>query len=227
MENSDGKKNIYQKILQAQEAIVSIKPDASIESGPSKGHRYATKGQILATLREPIHKAGLVILTSTKRLEKEIIETADKDGVLQKKLIATVTMRFKIVDPETGQTEVCESVGIATGNMGMADQTPQKAETAAVRIWYSDFFQAPVQESGNTVSGDATEKQKGYIKKLLKEVELNSKDTLRVFGLSGTFAGDADEYKQAMKECWRALTANKASDIIKELQAMKEVSEQG
>lgn len=238
-------KTLYQKILQAQEAIVCIKPDMKITSGPNKGHKYASKAGLLSAVQESIYQAGLVISTSMKRLDKDMVDgtefiknkqnelVKDSNGNLMtrpiKIMIVTATMQFNIRDTESSECDSVTFIGLASDKLSMADQTPQKAETAAIRMFYSDYFQAPILEGGANVDQKealATRKQKADINKLIKELDLNRKDILGLFNLSASFADDDAEYKQAISGEWERMKASKAVEVMTRLQDMSEIAGQ-
>ena len=118
-------KGLYQKILQAQKAISAVP-----KRGYNSFHKYhyATEADILS-IKEILNDNGLVVLPTTERQETGF----KPDG----KSWASVTLRFRVIDAESGETLDSEFTGYAEDSF---DKAIYKATTGANKYFYLKFF---------------------------------------------------------------------------------------
>jgi len=118
-------KGLYQKILQAQKAISAVP-----KRGYNSFHKYhyATEADILS-IKEILNDNGLVVLPTTERQETGF----KPDG----KSWASVTLRFRVIDAESGESLDSEFTGYAEDSF---DKAIYKATTGANKYFYLKFF---------------------------------------------------------------------------------------
>jgi hypothetical protein len=116
---------LYRKILAVQQAI-----DAVPKRGYNSYHKYhyATEADIL-TVKETLNANGLVVLPTTLSEEKGF----KPDG----KSWASVTLLFRIVDVDSGDSVESQFTGYAEDNF---DKAIYKATTGANKYFYLKFF---------------------------------------------------------------------------------------
>ncbi len=117
--------SLYKKILKVQQEI-----DAVPKRGFNAFHKYhyATEADIL-TVKETLNANGLVVLPTTVQEETGF----KPDG----KSWASVTLLFKVIDVETGETVESRFTGYAEDNF---DKAIYKATTGANKYFYLKFF---------------------------------------------------------------------------------------
>lgn len=118
-------KGIYQKILQAQKAISAVP-----KRGYNSFHKYhyATEADILS-IKEILNDNGLVVLPTTLHQETGF----KPDG----KSWASITLLFRVIDAESGETLESQFTGYAEDNF---DKAIYKATTGANKYFYLKFF---------------------------------------------------------------------------------------
>jgi|GEM_PF-2484919 len=116
---------LYQKILQAQKTISAVP-----KRGYNSFHKYhyATEADILS-IKEILNDNGLVVLPTTQHQETGF----KPDG----KSWASVTLRFRVIDVESGETLESEFTGYAEDSF---DKAIYKATTGANKYFYLKFF---------------------------------------------------------------------------------------
>lgn len=117
--------SIYKKILEVQKAVGNV---------PKKGYNsfhkyhYATEADIL-TVKETLNAHGLIVLPTTH----EETTGFKPDG----KSWASVTLLFKVIDTETGESVESQFTGYAEDSN---DKAIYKATTGANKYFYLKFF---------------------------------------------------------------------------------------
>ncbi len=125
LENPTKPQGLYGKILATQQAIDSV---------PKRGfnayhkYHYATEADIL-TVKETLNRYGLIVLPTTAKQETGF----KPDG----KSWALVTLLFKVVDTDTGDSVESQFTGYAEDNF---DKAIYKATTGANKYFYLKFF---------------------------------------------------------------------------------------
>jgi hypothetical protein len=116
---------LYKKILQVQKQM-----DAVPKRGFNAFHKYhyATEADIL-TVKETLNANGLVVLPTTLKQETGF----KPDG----KSWASVTLLFRVIDTDNGDSIESEFTGYAEDNF---DKAIYKATTGANKYFYLKFF---------------------------------------------------------------------------------------
>jgi hypothetical protein len=116
---------IYKKILEVQKRI-----DAVPKRGFNAFHKYhyATEADIL-TVKETLNANGLVVLPTTLKQETGF-KPDDKSW-------ASVTLLFRVIDTDSGESIESEFTGYAEDNF---DKAIYKATTGANKYFYLKFF---------------------------------------------------------------------------------------
>lgn len=116
---------IYKKILEVQKHI-----DAVPKRGFNAFHKYhyATEADIL-TVKETLNANGLVVLPTTLKQETGF----KPDG----KSWASVTLLFRVIDTDNGESIESQFTGYAEDNF---DKAIYKATTGANKYFYLKFF---------------------------------------------------------------------------------------
>lgn len=122
---SKGVTGIYKKILEVQKKI-----DAVPKRGFNAFHKYhyATEADIL-TVKETLNANGLIVLPTTIKEDTGF----KPDG----KSWAAVTLLFRIVDVDTGESLESQFTGYAEDSF---DKAIYKATTGANKYFYLKFF---------------------------------------------------------------------------------------
>lgn len=164
-------KNLYQKIQAVMEDVEYIVKDAQI-SFKSTNYKAVSEEMVTSTVRKSLIKHGLVILP----IEQEHI----KDGSL-----TTVNTKYKIVDVDTGNSEILMSSGTGADTQ---DKGVGKAMTYSYKYLLLRTFAIPTGEDPDKTSSAeldekhsngsqqpssngslASEKQLNLVKSLLKK----------------------------------------------------------
>ena len=116
---------LFQKVLEAQKAISAIP-----KRGYNSFHKYhyATEADILS-IKETLNDKGLVVLPTTLHQETGF----KPDG----KSWASVTLLFRVIDADSGESIESQFTGYAEDNF---DKAIYKATTGANKYFYLKFF---------------------------------------------------------------------------------------
>jgi hypothetical protein len=121
----DSESGLFQKVLAVQKAITAVP-----KRGYNSFHKYhyATEADILS-IKETLNDHGLVILPTTLHQETGF----KPDG----KSWASVTLLFRVVDADSGESIDSQFTGYAEDNF---DKAIYKATTGANKYFYLKFF---------------------------------------------------------------------------------------
>lgn len=132
------KMSIYQKILEAQKKIGYV-----AKNGTNTFHKYqyATEADILDAVKKAYNEAGLVVTTSTTSElgSFEPLQKIDYNGNTVTEIVrwAKVTLSFKVIDAESGESECGTFEGYAEDK---GDKAIYKATTGANKYFLMKFF---------------------------------------------------------------------------------------
>lgn len=150
------KVKLYQKILNVMEAIDYLQKDDDIAFGNTK-YKAISEEKVTRTVREQLIKNKLIILP--------IEQDHKKDGNL-----STVDVKYKIVDVETGESEVLVSSGTGADSQ---DKGVGKAMTYAYKYLFLRTFAIPTGEDPDKVSNaELEEKERKQQEKIAKDVKI-------------------------------------------------------
>jgi len=210
------------KILAAQRGITHIKPNQKISDGPMKGHKYASKADILGQIRPAIHNAGLTVVMSMKDCRFEKHDVPNKDGVATPNILTIVTLEFTLIDSISGESMTCLSTAVALDTYYQCEFSPQKAATSAERLFYQDVFQVPVLEDAGDLVPKATAVQLAKIKELYRGIKIDRATWGTILGMSpGEYRSPDEEFQRLFASHWAGLTSEKAGEVIEKLDAIK------
>ena len=169
-------KNLYQKIAAVMEKVDYLQKDGKVEFKTQKSttsYKAITEEKVTMAVRKAMVEEGLVILP----IEQEHI----KEGTL-----STVNTKYKIVDVDTGNSEIIVSSGTGADTQ---DKGVGKAMTYSYKYLLLRTFAIPTGEDPDKVSSAqldaeqgeepvedkqspqlASEKQMNFINKLLADV---------------------------------------------------------
>ncbi len=166
--------NLYQKISAVMKDVEYLSKDDAIEFKSTK-YRAISEEKVTSTVRESLIRHGLVILP---------IEQAHK----REETLTTVDVKYKIVDIDTGQSEILSSSGTGVDTQ---DKGVGKAMTYSYKYLLLRTFAIPTGEDPDKVSSaELDEKQRierekkaAEEEKIMKQIE--QKWTVLAGGLDG------------------------------------------
>lgn len=168
------KLNLYQKISAVMRDVEYLSKDDAIEFKSTK-YRAISEEKVTSTVRESLIRHGLVILP---------IEQSHK----REDTLTTVDVKYKIVDIDTGQSEILSSSGTGVDTQ---DKGVGKAMTYSYKYLLLRTFAIPTGEDPDKVSSaELDEKQRierekktAEEEKIMKQIE--QKWTVLAGGLDG------------------------------------------
>ncbi|MBB6217535.1 hypothetical protein HNQ80_003658 [Anaerosolibacter carboniphilus] len=133
----EDKKNLWQKIHSVMKDVEYLQKDDQIEFGKTK-YKAISEEKVTSTVRDSLIKHGLVIIP--------IDQQHFKDDVL-----TTVNTKYKIVDIDTGESEIIVSSGTGVDTQ---DKGVGKAMTYSYKYMLLRTFAIPTGEDPDKISSD-------------------------------------------------------------------------
>jgi hypothetical protein len=206
---------LYRKILAVQQKL-----DAVPKRGYNSFHKYhyATEADILS-VKETLNDNGLVVLPTTVHEETGF----KPDG----KSWASVTLMFKVVDVESGESIDSQFTGYAEDSF---DKAIYKATTGANKYFYLKFFgiateDDPEREDAAPVRAPYGAPRTGSVKPAFKE---GGKEAEQPAAVSG------NKRNQALVNANKILALQKQYELSNdevlfhgEIESIKELAEEG
>lgn len=201
-------KNLYQKILAVQKEVDTV-PKRGFNS--FQKYHYATEADIL-TIKENLNKHGLVVLPTTESQETGFTPSG--------RSWARVTLLFRVVDVETGDSIESQFIGYSED---INDKAIYKATTGANKYFYLKFFGLATEDDPEREDIPNTRPQ----------------NRIQVKPFAGTPekkspASDENNRTQALAQANKILALQKAHNLtIQEIQlyggidSIKELAEEG
>ncbi|MBB6215626.1 hypothetical protein HNQ80_001715 [Anaerosolibacter carboniphilus] len=133
----EDKKNLWKKIHSVMKDVEYLQKDDQIEFGKTK-YKAISEEKVTSTVRDSLIKHGLVIIP--------IDQQHFKDDVL-----TTVNTKYKIVDIDTGESEIIVSSGTGVDTQ---DKGVGKAMTYSYKYMLLRTFAIPTGEDPDKISSD-------------------------------------------------------------------------
>ena len=129
--------NLYQKLVDIQKAVRSLKKDASASS-----YQYVSGSKVLDAVRERMDNLGVLLVQQVDEIENTRIDYQVKSGS-KSELLSKVMMTFTWIDAESG-----EKLPVKFGANGMNnwDKGLGSALTYAERYFLLKFFHIATDE---------------------------------------------------------------------------------
>lgn len=129
--------NLYQKLVEIQKAVRSLKKDASASS-----YQYVSGSKVLDAVRERMDNLGVLLVQQVDEIENTRIDYQVKSGS-KSELLSKVMMTFTWIDAESG-----EKLPVKFGANGMNnwDKGLGSALTYAERYFLLKFFHIATDE---------------------------------------------------------------------------------
>jgi hypothetical protein len=205
-------KGVYPKLAEAIAEVDSVTKDGF---NSHFNYPFTSAEAIYRVVRGPLLSRGLVVIPSTTGGRSEVVPPkSDGTGGGNRTII---NLHFAIVDSESGEEIEVDWIG---EGFDSGDKGPYKAYTGGIKTWLRHLFQLPADDDpesdANTnkrtatrnsasTTTPATEKQRGYAEKLLKDSTLDddAKHAVWVWGMAGgktLCKPRASEIIEALKE---------------------------
>ncbi|RUS47537.1 ERF family protein [Cohnella sp. AR92] len=139
--------SLYKKISAVMQDVSYLSKDDKVEFGNTK-YKAISEEKVTSTVRESLIKNGLVILP--------IEQSHHRDGTL-----STVDTKYKIIDIETGESEIIVSSGTGADTQ---DKGVGKAMTYSYKYLLLRTFAIPTGEDPDKISSaelDAKQQREG------------------------------------------------------------------
>lgn len=205
-EQTEVKLNLYQKISAVMQDVDYLQKDDKIEFKSTK-YKAISEEKVTSAVRQSLIKHGLVILP--------IEQNHSKDGSL-----TTVDTKYKIVDIDTGESEIIVSSGTGADTQ---DKGVGKAMTYSYKYLLLRTFAIPTGEDPDKISSAELDAKQGKEPqlKMASDKQLNLVNMLLKKKVSEKWSFDA--LYQALKtqmgtekemENWSVQDAKTAIDIL-------------
>ncbi|MEF3306643.1 ERF family protein [Paenibacillus sp. GYB003] len=146
------KAQLYMKMLKVMEEVGQLKKDGSVKDfSGKKMYDYLSEEQVTGELQAAFIKHKLVVFPHQVDEEFFYIEGTNAKGAYRNPT-TKVNVKYKIVDAETGEFEVINSVGYGTDT---ADKGSNKAMTGAFKYAMRQSFAISTGDDGDHTSSDA------------------------------------------------------------------------
>lgn len=148
--------NLYQKIVKVMEQVGKLQKDGEIkDKSGKKMYSYLSEEQTTSTLQRAFIEFGLVMFP-VDVIEDFFYVEGTQYGNSFKNPIAKLLVTYKIVDADSGQSELIHSIGYGSDN---ADKSSNKAMTNAFKYAQRQTFMiSSGEDSDHVSSADITEK---------------------------------------------------------------------
>lgn len=201
-------KGLYKKIAQVMEKVQHLEKDGNIEYGKTK-YKYVTEEKVTTAVRQAMIDVGLVILPVS-------VDTAKVNG------LTTVECQYKVVDIDTGQSELLASVGQGSD---MQDKGSNKALTGAYKYLLLRTFAIPTGEDPDkTSSAQLDDEGKERKIKAIMEYLDHPAFTGEIEWKKGT--RNLDEYKDTVMKEIESLSLQRLTTLHKHVTEMFEIAYQ-
>lgn len=145
--------NLYQKIAAVMKDIQYLQKDDKVSMGTSGSYKAMSEEKVTQVVRESLITHGLVILPVEQTHTRD--ELRDKDNVL-KGYLSIVDTRYKIVDIDTGQSEMLASGGTGADTQ---DKGIGKAMTYSYKYLLLRTFAIPTGDDPDKTSSSSLDEQ--------------------------------------------------------------------
>ncbi len=156
---------LYTKILNVMKDVSYLQKDDKVDAGYNKSYKAITEEKVTSMVGESMRKHGLIILPLTINMTRDDMTFVGKNGERLERL-TTVNNTYKIVDPESGESEVISSAGTGVDTQ---DKGIGKALTYAYKYLLLRTFAIPTGDDPDKIASDEDikpvkkEVKKGYI----------------------------------------------------------------
>ena len=202
-------KGLYKKILNVMEKVQHLEKDGKIAYGSTK-YNYVTEEKVTTTVRQALIEEGLVVLPLSAHAER-----ADT--------LTTVHCTYRIVDVDTGQDAMLESVGQGSDSQ---DKGSNKALTGAYKYLLLRTFAIPTgDDPDKTISPELDEAGKDRKKKAIMEF-LDHENFKGVIEFKGK-SKDLKVYKETILTEIDGLSMQRLTTLLKHVGEMFKLATNG
>lgn len=175
--------NLYKKIHQVMDAVQYLEKDSKISFG-NTNYRALSEEKVTTTVREKLIEFKLIIIPVEQSIDRENILT-------------TVNTKYKIIDTETGESEIISSSGQGSDTQ---DKGAGKAMTYGYKYLLLRTFAIPTGEDSDKISSnEMDEKQQKHETNIRKFSDEQKK---RIAKIKSIFNIDKTEGLNKYVEFW-------------------------
>ena len=137
---------LYDKISKVMKDVEYLAKDGRIDFGKTR-YKVITEEKVTSTVRESLIKNKLIIIPVEQSHKIEIMESDARN----KPMLTTVDVKYKIIDTETGQSEIIVSSGTGVDTQ---DKGVGKAMTYAYKYMMLRTFAIPTGDDPAKISSE-------------------------------------------------------------------------
>jgi hypothetical protein len=141
---------LHEKILQIMQEVEYLQKDDKVGEGRN-AYRAITEEKVTETIRKSLIKNKVIILPFEQVHTRTDTPSVNYEGKPQIIRLATVDVKYKIIDVETGEFEVVPSSGTGVDTQ---DKAVGKAMTYAYKYMMLRTFAIPTGEDPDKISSD-------------------------------------------------------------------------
>ena len=171
---------LYTKIIEVMKKVEYLKKDGLVDFNRTK-YNFLSEEKITTEVRSALIEVGLVILPIDSKAE------------MMKDNLSHVSMKYKIVDVETGEHEILSTEGFGSDTQ---DKGIAKAQTMAYKYMQRQTFAIPSGDDPDKISSaELDEKQRLADEKKAKQAEADKALYPQVKAKWETLAGNLDGFE--------------------------------
>ena len=147
-------KNLYAKIQAVMKDVEYLKKDDTVQMPGSGSYKAITEEKVTESVGKAMRKHGLVIYPIEMTETRDDLQVTRSSGRQAIDRLATVNVKYKIADVESGESDIIVSAG--TG-IDTQDKAIGKAMTYAYKYALLRTFAIPTGEDPDKVASDDVE----------------------------------------------------------------------
>lgn len=209
-----------------------------VGAGTNSAYKAISESSVLNVIKPLLKKHGIVIFPVGVEIKEEHSEYQGKYGMTQR-FLSCVHAKYKIVDADTGEFEILETVGYGTDSQ---DKGSGQAMTYAYKTLIQKTFCLFSGEDTDNKHSEEINKENSFNKttqqakpqqptntssekKLLSQGQIN-----RLYAIAKTKGRTGDQVQAAVKSHYKIehmneLTKQQYDEVVKKYEAMADVEE--